>query len=137
MAPLLDTEKFYDTASWVKLSQIAVREGVPPVVVALEITAFVGPRFLQERTILREAIWSTRSLVAGSARGVGLAKLFLHPILERAHRMAPQSSLWTFVDDTVARQEGSRQAVCDCIIQVTEILTDGLKEQMMKMSNKS
>ena len=99
MTLLLDIDKFYDTVSFVILMRIALRLGFPAVGVALEVAAFIGPRFLQERNIASEAVWVTRSLVAGSARGVHLAKLFLHPVLDRAHRRAPEAALWTFVDD--------------------------------------
>eukprot|EP00959_Pyramimonas_sp_CCMP1952_P128987 2697328-Pyramimonas_sp.AAC.2 len=98
---------------------------------------FLGPRYLQERPAIGEAIWPTRSLVAGSARGVALAKVFLHPVLELAHRGNPSAGLWTFVDDTVVRCEGSVNTVSEQLVEVSTDICMGLVRQRMAISEKT
>eukprot|EP00959_Pyramimonas_sp_CCMP1952_P238280 4979351-Pyramimonas_sp.AAC.1 len=90
------------------LLRLARKVGYPAALISLDVQQFLAPRYLQERAVLSRPIFPSRSIVAGFPRGVGLAKLFLHPILEFVHRRSPAAGLWTFVDDTTARCEGSR-----------------------------
>ena len=75
----LGAETFYDMVPLVFLAQIAVRVGFQSASIALEVSIFIGLRYLQERTILSEKLWPTRPLIASSPRGVGLAKLSPKP----------------------------------------------------------
>eukprot|EP00959_Pyramimonas_sp_CCMP1952_P318103 6656812-Pyramimonas_sp.AAC.1 len=80
---------------------------------------------------------SSRSVVAGSPRGVGLAKLFLHPILDMVHGRSPAAGLWTFVDDATARCEGSRASVGPAMVTAAMDLKAGLEDQRMIISSKT
>eukprot|EP00959_Pyramimonas_sp_CCMP1952_P387451 8119587-Pyramimonas_sp.AAC.1 len=60
----------------------------------------IAPRILKLKQWASDLLTVTRSLVAGSPKGVQLAKVFLHPILERVHKVAPQTMLATYIDDT-------------------------------------
>eukprot|EP00959_Pyramimonas_sp_CCMP1952_P391215 8198602-Pyramimonas_sp.AAC.1 len=137
MTLLLDIEKIYDTVSLVILMQIACTSGFPTIAVGLEMVMFLGPRYLQEQSAISEAIWPTKSLVAGSARGATLANVVLHPVLELAHRRNPSTGLWTFVDDTVANCEGSVNTVCEQLVEVSTDICMGLVRQRMTISDKT
>eukprot|EP00959_Pyramimonas_sp_CCMP1952_P061608 1287489-Pyramimonas_sp.AAC.1 len=45
----------------------------------MEVLIFAAARFLKDKSSLSEAIWVSRSIVAGSPRGVSLAKVFSPP----------------------------------------------------------
>eukprot|EP00959_Pyramimonas_sp_CCMP1952_P255621 5339383-Pyramimonas_sp.AAC.1 len=78
---------------------------------------FLAPRILRSRNIASDSTFPTRPIVAGSAHGVKLAKVFLGPILSAAHAasgvraLVSSAGLWTFVGDTVARAEGAEESV--------------------------
>eukprot|EP00959_Pyramimonas_sp_CCMP1952_P183658 3840221-Pyramimonas_sp.AAC.1 len=78
---------------------------------------FAAPRLIKDKAVLSKPIEVSRSIVAGSPRGVSLAKVFLHPILQRAHTLSPRAGLWTFVDDTVARTEGTHKEAPEKLIE--------------------
>ncbi|CAK0809774.1 unnamed protein product, partial [Prorocentrum cordatum] len=126
---LLDLQTFYDTISLALLMELAVQVKYPAIVVAMEVELFLGPRILKDqRHGISELVWPTRSAVAGSARGVSLAKVFIHGVLGKAHQVAPQAPLWTSVDDTTARCEGSRQMVKQEMKQVATQFVEGFVE---------
>eukprot|EP00959_Pyramimonas_sp_CCMP1952_P442037 9253612-Pyramimonas_sp.AAC.1 len=86
--------------------EIALAQSYPAVVALLEVQMFLAPRVLKSRAMASEFVFPARSLVAGSSKGVSLAKLFLGPIMEEAHgvlavsQAKASSAIWTFVDDT-------------------------------------
>eukprot|EP00959_Pyramimonas_sp_CCMP1952_P203241 4250182-Pyramimonas_sp.AAC.1 len=67
------------------LKRVSVEQGVPLIVALLEVQMFLAPRILRSRNIASDLNFPTRSIVAGSARGVKLAEVFLGPILSAAH----------------------------------------------------
>ena len=85
---LLDIEKFYDNVSLRLLMEASMAQGFPPAVTLLEVQLFLAPRVLKSRTSCSELVVPERSIVAGSAHGVKLAKVFLGPILESVHERA-------------------------------------------------
>eukprot|EP00959_Pyramimonas_sp_CCMP1952_P149719 3132536-Pyramimonas_sp.AAC.1 len=62
---------------------VSMQAGFPPIVTLLEVHLFLAPRTLKARAMASIPLFPTRSIVAGSAHGVKMAKLFLGPILER------------------------------------------------------
>ncbi|CAK0892144.1 unnamed protein product, partial [Prorocentrum cordatum] len=136
---LLDLQTFYDTISLALLMELAVQAKYPAIVVAMEVELLLGPRILKDqRHGISELVWPTRSVVAGSARGVSLAKVFIRGVLEKAREVAPQAPLWTFVDDTTARCEGSRLMVKQGMKQVaTQFVEGSVEERGLIISNKS
>ena len=102
----------------------------PAIVVAMEVQLFLAPRLLKDRHHgLSYTLHPTRSVVAGSARGTSLAKVYMHQVLQRAHEAVPTCGLWTFVDDTTARLEGSRRAVVEGLRDLSQIFEQGFVEE--------
>ena len=134
---LLDIEKFYDSLSLVILIRIAADVGFPGVVVALEAQVYLAPRFLRSQGKASVAIHPTRSVVAGSCLGVPLAKLFLFPILDRTHRQVKVCRLWSYIDDTVSRAEGTAECVTLAVQASARVLSEGLREARLDISDKT
>ena len=102
--------------------------------VALEVQLFLSPRYLRMRGWVSDIIDPQRSIVAGSAHGGKLAKVYLGPILAKAHINYTHAGLWTFVDDTVARTEGEPTQVARDLTAVGTILCDGMTKAELKVS---
>jgi len=82
---LMDVEKFYDSVNFAKLFDTAILAKFPPIVVALELQLFLSPRYLRMHGWVSDIIDPQRSIVAGSAHGGKLAKVYPGPILAKAH----------------------------------------------------
>eukprot|EP00959_Pyramimonas_sp_CCMP1952_P253871 5303887-Pyramimonas_sp.AAC.1 len=97
--------------------RVSVEQGFPSSVTLLDVHMFLAPRIHRSRNIASDLTIPTRSIVADSAHGVKLAKVFLGPILSAAHAasgaraLVSSAGLLTFVDDTVARAEGTEENV--------------------------
>jgi len=101
-------------------------------VVALEVQPFLSPRYLRMHGWVSDIIDPQRSIVAGSAHGGKLAKVYLGPILAKAHINYTHAGLWTFVDDTVARTEGEPTQVAKDLTAVGTILCDGMTKAELR-----
>ncbi|CAK0873750.1 unnamed protein product [Prorocentrum cordatum] len=78
--------------------------------------ALPGPRLLTGgHRGLNSELCPTRSAVAGSAQGASSAMVHIRQVLQRAHEVAPTCGLWTFMDDTAARMDGSRRPVVEAV----------------------
>ncbi|CAK0895271.1 unnamed protein product, partial [Prorocentrum cordatum] len=134
---LLDIEKFYDSVSLVGLLQVGLDFGFSPTVVGSEVQVYLYPRYLRERGLLSEAIFPTRSIVAGSSQGTPFSKLALCQILERVHQGPPSAGLWAFIGDTVGRCDGAADSALPGTGAIGTTLTQGSQEQRLVVSTKS
>eukprot|EP00959_Pyramimonas_sp_CCMP1952_P087298 1826405-Pyramimonas_sp.AAC.1 len=94
----------------------------------MEVQLYAGPRHLRQRAWLGRRLQPERSVVAGSAHGGKLAKVMLGPVVAHAHRACERAQLWTFIDDTVIRSAGARQAVKVDMCKAAVALKQGLDE---------
>ncbi|CAK0794216.1 unnamed protein product, partial [Prorocentrum cordatum] len=85
--------------------------GYPAIVTWMEVTMHASPRMLKKGRNLSLAFQAGKSVVAGSPRGVDMAKVLPHGILQKAHDVSPTTGPWTFIDDTVCRNEGVEMTV--------------------------
>ena len=90
--------------SLVSLLQIAHNLDAPVMAIAMEAQTYLAPRFLRGAGVASEAIWPTRSLLAGSQLSVPVAKKNRFPAPQQARVVRPRSGaqLWSFIDDAVA-----------------------------------
>eukprot|EP00959_Pyramimonas_sp_CCMP1952_P139212 2913947-Pyramimonas_sp.AAC.1 len=65
--------------------RVSVEQGFPSTVTLVEVQMFLAPRILRSRNVASDLTLPIRSIVAGSAHGVKLAKVFLGPISSAAH----------------------------------------------------
>eukprot|EP00959_Pyramimonas_sp_CCMP1952_P345967 7245791-Pyramimonas_sp.AAC.1 len=72
---------------------------------------YAAPRLIKRGVLVSSALEPGKSIVAGSPRGVDMAKVMLHGLLQEAHVACPRAGLWTFFDDTVCRTECARATV--------------------------
>eukprot|EP00959_Pyramimonas_sp_CCMP1952_P388859 8147505-Pyramimonas_sp.AAC.1 len=117
--------------------RIAREWGYPAVVVELEVLMFAASRFIKDKAVLSKPIGVSRSIVAGSPRGVSLARVFRHPVLQRAHTLSPRAWLWRLVDDTVARTDGTHNEAPEKLIEVALALAQGIRQQRLTISDKT
>ncbi|CAK0847722.1 unnamed protein product [Prorocentrum cordatum] len=104
----------------------------------LEVQMHLTPRLLKERQWVSREVQPWRSILAGSPEGVRLAKAFMGPILHRA-QLTKQADigLWTFVDDTVLRSQGTEAKVEKQLIDNGAMLGECLKEAGLTVSPKT
>ncbi|CAK0837143.1 unnamed protein product [Prorocentrum cordatum] len=125
-----DLQTFYDAISLMELMDLAVQVRYPAIVVSMAVQLSMAPRLLQDRKFgISQEVRPTRSVVAGSVRGVSLATVYIHQVLAKAHAMAPTAGLSTFADDTTAKMEGSQAAVTTSMTVIAEVLVEGIVEE--------
>ena len=107
----LDLAKFYDNISLVKLVALALKAGYPALPLALSIQAYLGPRFLRSEGCVSRPILPTGSVGAGCKRANQLSRVLLFDVLSYVHLKHPMVSRRSFVDDMVARCEGTSRLV--------------------------
>ncbi|CAK0811743.1 unnamed protein product, partial [Prorocentrum cordatum] len=111
--------------------------GFPPIILLLEIGLYSFPRLLKKGQMITEAVEVTRSIVAGSGLGVPLAKVMLHRLLDTVHREVPPAGLWSYIDDTVGRAEGTKQKVIRDLEATADVMAGGLSELRLQISTKT
>ena len=134
---LLDISKFYDSIGFERLMRTGLAQGFAAIVMALEVQPLMGPCHLRQQRWLGPCIQPQKSVVAGSAHGGKCAKVFLGPIKAAAHRKFEYAQLWTFVDDTVVRAEGTKKHVKATIYRTALSLKEGLDELHLTVSPKT
>ena len=106
---------------------VALSQGYPAIVALLEFQMFLAPRVLKSLAMASDFVFPTRSLVAGSSKGVSLAKLFLGPILEAAHT---KIGLWTI--SKYMLDSAHWQRFCSASTEGHFILEQGLTSKKFK-----
>eukprot|EP00959_Pyramimonas_sp_CCMP1952_P267060 5583642-Pyramimonas_sp.AAC.1 len=91
----MDLAKFYDHVKLARLIEVGLDEEFPAICLLLEVQLFLSPRILRAQGWIAEPIYALQGIVAGSPRGVILARLFLPPILTHAQRRAEGATMWT------------------------------------------
>ena len=86
---LIDVQKFYDSIRHEALIKLAIAEGFPAVIMALEAHLFLTPRCLKREGNFGPPTKATRFIVAGSRRGHMVARIILFTLLQRAHEGCP------------------------------------------------
>jgi hypothetical protein len=107
----LDLAKFYDNISLVKLIALAFKAGYPALPLALSLQAYLGPRFSRSEGCVSRPILPTGSVGAGCKRANQLSRVLLFDVLSFMHQKHPMVSCRSFVDDMVARCEGTSRLV--------------------------
>ena len=110
----------------------------PAIVVGLEVQMLLAPRMLRDRQWgVSDPIDAARSVVAGSGHGASLGMVRLCPILTGARAVSPRSGPRSFVDDAVARAEGSKAELPRQLPKVGLALKGGLDEQELLGSSET
>ncbi|CAK0883367.1 unnamed protein product, partial [Prorocentrum cordatum] len=115
-----DMEQFYDSLDLGWLIDTGIELDFSPTIMAMEVEAFLGPRHLKHTEWIGPRIDPSCSIVAGSAQGTRFAKVYLFPLLDAAQKRVQAAGLWTYVDDTVGRVEGTEETVEQQMVELVD-----------------
>ncbi|CAK0873647.1 unnamed protein product, partial [Prorocentrum cordatum] len=115
-----DMEQFYDSLDLGWLIDTGIELDFSPTIMAMEVEAFLGPRHLKHAEWIGPRIDPSCSIVAGSAQGTRFAKVYLFPLLDAAQKRVQAAGLWTYVDDTVGRVEGTEETVEQQMVELVD-----------------
>eukprot|EP00959_Pyramimonas_sp_CCMP1952_P045513 950980-Pyramimonas_sp.AAC.1 len=96
-----------------------------------------APRLVMRGVSVSSALEPGKSIVAGSPRGVDMAKVMLHCLLQEAHVASPRAGLWTFIDDTVCRTESARTTVIGDMKSAAQSIAQLFKDNRLTISDKT
>ncbi|CAK0826321.1 unnamed protein product, partial [Prorocentrum cordatum] len=78
-----------------------------------------------------------KSVVAGSPRGVNMAKVFLRGLLQKAHVVSPTKGLWIFIDGAVCRNQGVEMRVVGDMQKAAGSLATSFQQARLAVSDKT
>jgi hypothetical protein len=119
------------------LMQASRSLGYPAIVTWMEVTMHASPRMLNKGRNVSLAFQAGKSVVAGSPRGVGMAKVLPHGILQKAHDVSPTTGLWTFIGDTVCSNERVEVRGAGGMQKAVESLATSFPQTWLTISDKT
>ncbi|CAK0817692.1 unnamed protein product, partial [Prorocentrum cordatum] len=132
-----DIAKFFDSLDLAWLIERAVDLGFSPTVLALEVEAFLAPRYLKRGQWVGPPIFASQSIVSGSTNGARFGKIFLCPILQAAQAKAQATTIWSYIDDTVWRAEGTNAVVTHSLAVASAALAQQCSDSRLAISRKT
>jgi len=132
-----DIAKFFDSLDLVWLIDRAIDLGFSQTVLALEAEAFLAPRYLKRGEWVGPPIYASQSIVAGSTNGTTFGKIFLYPILQAAQAQAETTTIWSYIDDTVWRSEGTKCVVTSSLSTASAALAQQCRASRLTVSPKT
>ena len=133
-AVYFDMEKFYDHVRLDLLLKEAIGQQYPPLLLLLSLQAFTGRRLLRADGCTSQFLQPSNSLGAGCRRANTFARIVLYEMLEQAHLRHFRVRTYQYVDDLVARTEGSQQSVCDSLTGAAITIFEGAAARGLKVS---
>ena len=130
-----DVEKFYDSSDICKLGRHALRLGFQPVLLALALQTYVGPRSIKGECY-SQLIHPATSVLAGCGQANNMARALVYFVLEKANS-SPCVQVRQFVDDMPQRAQGTRFSVARDLSRGATSFGAALRELNLVTSPKS
>jgi hypothetical protein len=130
----VDLAKFYDSISLTQLAELALKLQYPSLPLLFSLQAYMGQRFLRSQGCVSLPILPTGSIGAGCRRANSLARVMLHEILAGLHVRHPMVKFREFVDDLVARCEGTSRLILSWLPAASADLVQQLTAKGLQVS---
>ncbi|CAE7466241.1 unnamed protein product, partial [Symbiodinium natans] len=133
----VDLESFFDTIQFQQLIMAATALQYPPLILKMALEVYMGARYLVADGVLSAGIRATNGVQAGCPAAPSLAKVALHPVIEKIQRRRDVANVDCWLDDvSIDIQHKSFKHVADSAIRVYRSLKDGMDANGFKISSK-
>ena len=115
----VDLESFFDTIQFQQLIMAATALQYPPLILKMALEVYMGARYLVADGVLSAGIRATNGVQAGCPAAPSLAKVALHPVIEKIQRRRDVANVDCWLDDvSIDIQHKSFKHVADSAIRV-------------------
>ena len=133
----VDLESFFDTIQFRQLIMAATALQYPPLILKMALEVYMGARYLVADGVLSAGIRATNGVQAGCPAAPSLAKVALHPVIEKIQRRRDVANVDCWLDDvSIDIQHKSFKHVADSAIRVYRSLKDGMDANGFTISSK-
>ena len=133
----VDLESFFDTIQFQQLIMAATALQYPPLILKMALEVYMGARYLVADGVLSAGIRATNGVQAGCPAAPSLAKVALHPVIEKIQRRRDVANVDCWLDDvSIDIQHKSFKHVADSAIRVYRSLKDGMDANGFTISSK-
>ncbi|CAE7193494.1 unnamed protein product [Symbiodinium natans] len=133
----VDLESFFDTIQFQQLITAATALQYPPLILKMALEVYMGARYLVADGVLSAGIRATNGVQAGCPAAPSLAKVALHPVIDKIQRRRDVANVDCWLDDvSIDIQHKSFKQVADSAIRVYRSLKDGMDANGFTISSK-
>ncbi|CAE7569710.1 unnamed protein product [Symbiodinium natans] len=133
----VDLESFFDTIQFQQLIMAATALQYPPLILKMALEVYMGARYLVADGVLSAGIRATNGVQAGCPAAPSLAKVALHPVIDKIQRRRDVANVDCWLDDvSIDIQHKSFKHVADSAIRVYRSLKDGMDANGFTISSK-
>ncbi|CAE7295568.1 unnamed protein product [Symbiodinium natans] len=133
----VDLESFFDTIQFQQLITAATALQYPPLILKMALEVYMGARYLVADGVLSAGIRATNGVQAGCPAAPSLAKVALHPVIDKIQRRRDVTNVDCWLDDvSIDIQHKSFKQAADSAIRVYRSLKDGMDANGFTISSK-